>query len=259
LISIENIPFSNIHILLFDWDGTLNNDDLKHLVACQEVIRKFKLKRFGVTLSDLYHHKYVKSNALKGARARKTGWQYIKLRYRKQISPFLRIFIYIYYELALVFTSSQYDFVFKGYASILRDLKNKKYILSVTTNKGSNIVKKQIQVSNLNGLFSTIIGSNDVLRMKPHPEMMFKSVKIINRKFHTNYSMKNVLVVGDSLNDDVGAAHRAGAYSALLHTKFNPQNSNSKDIGKKSRIIPHLMCENLTFLYNYLLQHEKNQ
>lgn len=236
----------HVKIVLFDWDGTLNRDDLKHFAAKKDLIRKFSFDNsLGLTAGSLLRFDGVDPDVLNGSHARKVGWQYFRERF-PQIGMIKRFFIYLYYEFTYSQNSTKYDFLYSGGAETLRQLHNKGYILGVATNKGSNIVKKQRTVSGFDGVFISILGSDSVLRMKPEPDMILKNLGIINRKMNADYKPRNILMVGDSVTSDVKAGLNAGCFTCLVHA---PE-SGLKEV--ESNNLPHLNLKSINQLPEFL-------
>ncbi|MHA1301021.1 MAG: HAD family hydrolase [Candidatus Helarchaeota archaeon] len=238
----------NIKIILFDWDGTLHRDNLKHYVGMREIYFKCNLERYGLKLREWYNFEGIDKHLLRGPMSRKAGWQYLKYRIRG-INIFKRILIYLNYEILYNLSSLKYNFLIPGVIEMLRDLKGKGYLLGIATNKGAGIVKRQLKFLKIMKLFSSILGSNNVLRMKPHPEMIFKSLRVIRRKqrfkgfnkFKLDLAQlqpKNILMVGDNPKDDVIAGLSAGAITCLVNYKG--------DLSKlKRNQIPHIFLDSI--------------
>lgn len=220
-IKLWREQLKDVKIILFDWDGTLNNDSLKQFVAKKDLIRKFRLdEKFGIDIHQLYHFIGVDPRKLKGGQAKKTGWYYIKERC-PQINKIKCLLIYLYYEYTYFINSSVYDYLFKGSSDFLHELKNRGYYLGIATNKGSGSVKKQLIPAKITDVFDSIEGSGFKNQMKPSPKIILSNLGNINKKHKINLKPKNILMVGDSIYDDVQAGIRAGSWTCLVHAPKN--------------------------------------
>ena len=154
--------------------------------------------------------------------------------------------MYLSYESLYSKNSNQYDFLIEGVTDLMKSLYEKGYYLGIATNKGSNIVRKQLRFAGLKHLFLSILGSDRVLKMKPHPEMILKNLGIINRKTHSKYTPHEVLMVGDGIKDDVLGGLRAGAYTCLVHAKKDALKESKKED------LPHLNLASILDLDKFL-------
>jgi len=102
---------------------------------------------------------------------------------------------------------------------LLEDLKSD-YIFTVATNANSEFANRMLNHLELGSYFKTIVGYNDVLKPKPHPEMVYKILEEINT------TKEKSLLVGDS-HKDIQAANSAGIDSILVNWGFSNHEENA--------------------------------
>lgn len=103
--------------------------------------------------------------------------------------------------------------IYDGIKELLEDLKSD-YNLCVATNANSEFAHKMLGHLEINHFFKKIVGYNDVLKPKPHPEMVFKLIE------HINTTKDKSLLIGDS-HKDTQAATNAGIDSILVNWGFS--------------------------------------
>ncbi len=99
-----------------------------------------------------------------------------------------------------------------GAEGALRDLRSR-YRLGLVTTRDRASTLRFLKQHNLNDLFSTIICRDDVRRLKPHPEPIFKAAKSLE------IAAEQCVMVGDTLAD-IRAARAANAASIGVLTGF---------------------------------------
>lgn len=103
--------------------------------------------------------------------------------------------------------------LYDGIPSLLEEL-NEEFTLTIATNASSNFAKKMLEHLNINKYFDTVLGYNDVVKAKPHPEMVNKILTL-----HDMCKTKAQLI-GDS-KKDILAAQNAGVDSVLVNWGFS--------------------------------------
>jgi phosphoglycolate phosphatase len=109
--------------------------------------------------------------------------------------------------------------IYDGIKELLEDLKSD-YIFTVATNANSEFANRMLNHLELGNYFKTIVGYNDVLKPKPHPEMLYKILEEINT------TKEKSLLVGDS-HKDIQAANSAGVDSILVNWGFSNHEENA--------------------------------
>ncbi len=94
--------------------------------------------------------------------------------------------------------------LFPGIEDVLAHFEHKKTAL--VTNKPAHYTEKIIAGLNLSSAFDLILGAGPKMQLKPHPEMLLKTVSALN------VDVKKTVMIGDSLND-IHAAKAAGVFS----------------------------------------------
>jgi len=115
--------------------------------------------------------------------------------------------------------------IYDGIKDLLEDLKGD-YIFTVATNANSDFANRMLNHLEIGKYFKTIVGYNDVLKPKPHPEMVYKILEEINT------TKEKSLLVGDS-HKDIQAATNAGVESILVNWGFSNHKENAIETVKE--------------------------
>src|SRR5699024_3179235 len=91
----------------------------------------------------------------------------------------------------------------EGLLSLLDYLKENNYILVVASSSKRFIVEKMLKNANLTSYFSAVVGGDEVIQSKPHPEIFKKAAAL------TGVESSQILILEDSLNG-VRSAYAAG-------------------------------------------------
>jgi len=122
--------------------------------------------------------------------------------------------------------------IYDGIEKLLEDLKGD-FIFSVATNANSEFAHKMLNHLEIGKYFKTVVGYNDVVKPKPHPEMVYKILEQINT------TKEKSLLVGDS-HKDIQAATNAGVDSILVNWGFSNHTENAiesvKELEKRIKI-----------------------
>ncbi len=94
--------------------------------------------------------------------------------------------------------------LFPGIVEVLKHFEHKK--IAVVTNKPTHYTDKIIAGLHLFESFDCIIGAGPILQLKPHPEMLLKTLEKLD------VDAGKTVMIGDSLND-IHAAKAAGTLS----------------------------------------------
>lgn len=108
---------------------------------------------------------------------------------------------------------------YDGIKELLEDLKSD-YIFTVATNANSQFANRMLNHLEIGKYFKKVVGYNDVLKPKPHPEMVYKILEEIKT------TKEKSLLVGDS-HKDVQAATNAGIESVLVNWGFSDHEENA--------------------------------
>lgn len=96
---------------------------------------------------------------------------------------------------------------YEGVVETIQTLKDQGYKLGIVTTKMRNTVQMGLELTNLEGLFETVITLDDVNNAKPHPEPIVKALNNLDAK------ASEALMVGDNTHD-IEAGQNAGTKTA---------------------------------------------
>ena len=97
----------------------------------------------------------------------------------------------------------------KGVPELLEYLKEEGYPIAIASSKTTDTIKLGLSVCHLEDYFDTIIGVDQLTKVKPDKECIVKAYKA------KGYSMDNTIYVGDS-SSDIACAKNAGVYSIAM-------------------------------------------
>lgn len=180
-------------LILFDMDGTIANTD--ELVV-ETIYEMYDLYRGGVKTPR------EKCYYFSGPPIRET----IEKEFPGQDAEFLM------QEFARL-SKDKYDTMVTPYPhsrEVKLELKKRGIKLGVVTNKFRGMALHCLEVIGLDDVFDILIGYDDVIEHKPHPEGIYKAMEVFDIK-----DKKRVLYVGDNPLDDE-TAKNAGVDSCLV-------------------------------------------
>ncbi|MBX0357497.1 pyrophosphatase PpaX [Halobacillus sp. Nhm2S1] len=102
---------------------------------------------------------------------------------------------------------NRYVKAYDGVVETIETLKDQGYKLGIVTTKMRNTVHMGLELTNLDGLFETIITLDDVTNAKPHPEPIVKALNLLNAQ------ASEAMMVGDNTHD-IEAGQNAGTKTA---------------------------------------------
>ncbi|GEN54394.1 pyrophosphatase PpaX [Halobacillus faecis] len=102
---------------------------------------------------------------------------------------------------------NRYVKAYEGVVETIETLKDQGYKLGIVTTKMRNTVHMGLELTNLDGLFETIITLDDVTNAKPHPEPIVKALNLLNAQ------ASEAMMVGDNTHD-IEAGQNAGTKTA---------------------------------------------
>ncbi|MFX0051198.1 MAG: HAD family hydrolase [Candidatus Hodarchaeota archaeon] len=104
--------------------------------------------------------------------------------------------------------------LFPEVMSVLQFLKTQELLLAIVTNAPKRIVSKILgEILNLDTYFDSVITIDDVVKGKPNPEMLVKTLRILD------LSTQEVIFIGDSLSTDGKASELANIPFILMDRK----------------------------------------
>ena len=101
--------------------------------------------------------------------------------------------------------------IFPGVDELLRELYKLGYLICFASANFNRLIERMLKIFNWDTLASGYVGTDNVIRSKPDPEMIFKSINILN------LPVNECVVIGDSIYD-IEAAKKAGTKSVAVCT-----------------------------------------
>lgn len=171
-----------VNTVLFDLDGTLLDTNQLIIDNCKEVFKNF-LPHIKMKEED---YLYFIGPPLKESFAKYSNSP-------KEIEKLI-------YEYRRINNTTHdkkikiYDHVYE----VIKYLHDNKYNLGIVSSKKTELVERGLKLFNLDSFFPIIIGSEDVINHKPHPESILKAIQCFN-------NVDEVIYVGDSKGDILAA------------------------------------------------------
>jgi len=114
--------------------------------------------------------------------------------------------------------------LFKGVKKVLNILLSKGFKLCICTSSKGALVKEYLSRNNLDKYFNYVVGFEDVKKLKPDPEGIYKIMEFYGDKDTDKY-----LMVGNSAKD-ILAGKNAGVKTALFLPNDHTNNSNKQNL-----------------------------
>ncbi len=113
---------------------------------------------------------------------------------------------------------------FDGVSKALRQLKEEGYKIAIVSTKKNHMVHKGIRLLEVGDIFDTVIGFDDVLKVKPDPEPILLALERLN------VDREEALMIGDNYHDIVGGQNAGVKTAGVAWTikgedfleKYNP-------------------------------------
>ncbi|MBN9655871.1 pyrophosphatase PpaX [Halobacillus sp. GSS1] len=102
---------------------------------------------------------------------------------------------------------NRYVKAYEGVVETIETLKEQGYKLGIVTTKMRNTVHMGLELTNLDGLFETVVTLDDVTNAKPHPEPIVKALNQLDSQ------ASEAMMVGDNTHD-IEAGQNAGTKTA---------------------------------------------
>ena len=198
----------NFKCVVFDLDGTLIDSGPDLLDSLNFVLKKNNLKEIsGDVIGNLVGG---------GAEAMiRRGYAFLGEKLDNKMIPKLIKTFLQYYQKNCTKKTKLYPNVMK----ILILLKSKNIKVCICTNKKQYLAEKIIQNMGLNKYFDLIVGSQNSMKLKPHPDMLNKCVDSLNVQYN------ETIFIGDSLNDIV-PANELGIVSVFVTYGYGKMNTS---------------------------------
>lgn len=173
-------------LIIFDLDGTLINS-----IEDLHISVNYSLKKNNYPLVTLEHTRKSIGNGVAMLMKRSLPSNISEKDYKKALNDFED-----YYQIHKLDHTKPYDNMLKT----LKILKEKGFLLAVSTNKIEDAAKKIID-KYFKNIFITVCGDNNIRKKKPAPD------SIIEIKRRINSDLKEIYYVGDSEVDYLTAVN----------------------------------------------------
>ena len=207
-------------IIFFDWDNTLvDNWNAIHIA-------------YNETLFQMGQKKQSKSKTM--SESKYSLRKYFPMIFKKKWINAKKIF---YKEFSKIHIKELKTL--KHSEELLKNIKKKKIITGIISNKDGKILRKECKSLGWNKYFKTIIGANDAKEDKPSKYPFVLALEKVSSKKRGNY----IWYIGDS-DLDIKFAKKNKCYSVFLENKI----LNKNDL----KIKPDLTIKNLKILNNFI-------
>lgn len=206
----------NIKGIIFDLDGTL-------IDSFQAIYLSFQHVYESMGLRPLSYDQVRKEIGLGLSRT------FADLLGKDRVAQALRLYDEKYWQVL-----RDHTFLLPGAREVLVTLHRRGIKMAIATNKIGRYSRKIFENFGLTSVFSAILGDQDVLQNKPHPEMIFRAIEKMGVK------KEEVVIVGDSVID-LETARNAGLPAFAIATGTTP-----REVLEKAK--PTRMLEKLTDL-----------
>ncbi len=180
-------------VVIFDMDGTLVDTDLMLVEAMMVLFRKYR-PDYKISLSTLIY--------FSGPPIEDTIKNYFPHQNSAQIIAEFRQLSFRFYELDAM--------LFPNTIEVLEGLHERGIRLGILTNKHHDRTVATLKMLNIDKFFEFIVGYDDVVNPKPHPEGMYQIID------YFKVPKDKVLFIGDTIYD-YEVAKRSNVASALIN------------------------------------------
>lgn len=207
--------------VFFDLDNTLLDHSKTEMEAKKEIYKMYRKIFKDVTFED-FHEAYVKHNNRLWdlLTEEKITKEYLRLHRVKDSLEELNLNSEKSLEISCKYIEiySQGFHLIEGAIEVLEELKNE-FQLGIITNGFDEVQKIKLEKTGLAKYFQSVVCSEDVGKMKPHPSIFDFAVKSLNSK--TDES----IYIGDNYLTDIVGGKDFGMKTVYL----NPKNNVVKD------------------------------
>lgn len=207
--------------VFFDLDNTLLDHSKTEMEAKREIYKMYREVFEDVSFEE-FHDVYVKHNNRLWhlLTEEKITKDYLRLHRVKDSLEELNLnsekSLEISYKYIEVY--SQSFFMIDGAIEVLEEIKDK-FPLGIITNGFVEVQKIKLEKTGLSKYFQSVVCSEDVGRMKPHPSIFDFAVKSLN-----SIAEESIYIGDNYLADIVG-----GRDFGMKTVYFNPHNNEVKD------------------------------
>ncbi len=211
--------------IFFDLDHTLWDFEANSILAFEKLLKKYDIP---VNIDD-FISVYEPINMQYWADYAKGLKTKNEVKYNRLIDTFKELKIDVTTNTINLLADGYLDFLkeekilMNGTVELLDYLKDK-YKLHILTNGFKEVQNDKMNNSGIAHYFDQIISSEEIGKLKPHPEVFNYALKKANTFAHNSY------MIGDNLKSDILGARNVGMY--VIH--FDPDNMSDID----TKIIP---------------------
>jgi putative hydrolase of the HAD superfamily len=223
------MPKNKITDIFFDLDHTLWDFEANSKIAYTKLLKKHKINiniedfiKVYVPVNRQYWEDYAKNLKTKNE---------VKYGRLTEVFKLLNIsisdnLIHLLANEYLIFLQEE-NILMKGSIEIL-DYLHERYKLHILTNGFQEVQEHKMKNSGILHYFNSVISSEEVGKLKPHPDVFNYALQKANTFAHNSY------MIGDNLKTDILGAKNVGMF--VIH--YDPFQTN--DIEHK--IIPKVTC-----------------
>lgn len=186
-----------VNTLLFDLDGTLI-DTNRLIVDTFKMVFKDKFPTLTISEEEIF--------SFIGPTLNSTFSKFVDTE--EEINELVN-----YYRQINLSMHDQYVTIYDNVYDTLKYLSENNYNLGVVTSKKKSVAYKGLKLFGIDKFFKVVIGPDDVLKHKPHPEGIYKALESFD-------NVSKVLYVGDNEND-IFAAKNANVISVGVSWSYN--------------------------------------
>jgi len=221
------MPKFKITDIFFDLDHTLWDFDANSAKAFDKLIAKHALPVGLSAFLEIYEpiNRQYWADYANGIKTKK------EVKFNRLIDTFDALNIDINQELIEVLAGDYLDFLkeehilMDGTIEILDYLKDK-YRLHILTNGFAEVQSDKMRHSGISAYFDLMITSEEIGKLKPHPEVFRHALQKAGVFAHNTY------MIGDNFKSDILGAKNMGMY--VVH--YDPENQSDTD----KKIIPRI-------------------
>ncbi len=128
--------------------------------------------------------------------------------------------------------------LYRGIGMLLHDFVALGVHMSVATNAPARFARRMLTHLGIDVLFDAIVGSEDVEKCKPHPDMLH----LVLDRYGFRPGQDFALMVGDN-GKDMEAARRAGIPGAFVTWGFSPQGAGDRVCSRPEELLQLVQAE----------------
>ncbi|MBY8982931.1 MAG: HAD family hydrolase [Candidatus Lokiarchaeota archaeon] len=191
---MEKINLDDYKGVIFDLDGVIYNIISAIKKAVEDIIKKYNLKIDTNSVLEEIAHLIEEIQHYPVPKIILNSFNLLKLDFLENLSFMkkVRIAIFLFNQ----FNEYRKDSgLFDGIYEIINNMYKKNLNLAILTNNQRSYAEEVLEKYNIKKYFKTIIGFNEVSKVKPNPEGILKIIK------NWNLDPEEVIFIGDMTTD----------------------------------------------------------